>query len=70
MKKLTAWVGRMMFGTGIVIALGFGAQQAFSSSAVEDCQPCQSTPECCQCCVEEMGAEDGICFPPACFCIG
>ncbi len=71
MRRMIAWAGRVAFGAVVAVALGFGGQQVFASagSVETDCQPCETTPECRKCCIEEMDADDGICYPPACFCI-
>ncbi len=71
MRRMIAWAGRVAFGAGVVLALGFGGLQVFASarSVETDCQPCETTDECRTCCIEEMHAKDGICYPPACFCI-
>jgi hypothetical protein len=73
MCKMIAWAGRVAFGAGVALALGFGGQQAFASarSVETDCQPCYSMQECIDCCIDEMGAKDGYCVVAtgACFCI-
>jgi|GEM_PF-2947372 len=72
MRRMIASAGRVAFGAGVVLALGFGGQQAFASADTEeDCQPCYSQEECVTCCINELHAEDGYCViaTGACFCI-
>jgi len=62
-------LGSIGFTLVILGALGFGTIQALSlQPRAEDCQPCATTPECAQCCVEELGWDNGTCFPPNCIC--
>lgn len=52
MSRLIAWAGRIAFGAGIVLALGFGGQQALASSSAVDCPFCDTDKDCWECCPE------------------
>ena len=68
MRRIIAWAARASFAVMVALALGFGAQQAFGSSAGGgDCQPCATQEECQACC--ELQGEDGFCtVTHACLC--
>ena len=55
MRRTINWVGRIVFGAGVVIALGFGAQQALASSSLVDCPYCDTNDDCDVCCYPETG---------------
>jgi hypothetical protein len=76
MSRLIAWLGRIVFVLGVVVALGFGAHQgvAFHSPILlEDCDVyCPDDQECAVCCIR-AGGIGGECpgLPPAdtvCIC--
>lgn len=50
MHNVIAWAGRLVFGAAIVLALGFGGQQAFGSSSAVDCPYCDTYEDCYECC--------------------
>lgn len=70
MRPWTRTLAQSLLGGFVLSALAFGAAQALGGQADRgDCQGCTSTPQCAQCCIEELGFEDGVCFPPNCICI-
>jgi hypothetical protein len=74
-SRLIAWLGRVVFVLGVVVALGFGLQQAVASGSavLEDCdQYCPNDTECAKCCLR-AGGSGGECVGPGklwCMCIG
>ena len=55
MRDIISWAGRVVFGAAIVLALGFGGQQAFASSSAVDCPFCDTSDDCFECC--ELGGD-------------
>jgi len=76
MSRLIVWLGRVVFVLGVVVALGFGLQQAVASdnAVFEDCnQYCPHDEEECAACCVRAGGTGGECWGPpsfpTCICI-
>lgn len=69
--RITKWIGRIVFTSGLAIALAFGAGQALASgSGLELCEgTCPNEKACDTCCVEH-GGSGGACFLDYCICEG
>jgi hypothetical protein len=66
----TRKAGRWSVAAVILGAFAFGATQALASTPRgDDCQPCATTKECNQCCIDVLHLEGGVCFPPVCLCL-
>lgn len=65
MQKLPTWIGRAVFVFGLVVSLGFGAQQALASgpgSSMLACDGyCPEDEQGCSDCCQQMGASGGQC---------
>lgn len=74
MRNTLALLPRVALSLAVALAIGAGANQALSASTTaqqQACNPCTSTKECNQCCINEIHAAGGVCDLPAgrCFCI-
>ena len=76
MRKIIAWAGRIVFGSAVVLCLGFGTQQALGFGAHEGrdtlfiCdQYCPEDPDMCdECCRLFPPATGGQCSGNSCYC--
>jgi hypothetical protein len=68
MRARLSWIGRVLFGAGVAVALALGTAQALASPRTLSCESCVSTPECIDCC-RAMDFDFGICPFPGSECL-
>jgi hypothetical protein len=67
MRARLSWIGRVLFGAGVAVALALGTAQALASPRSLSCESCVSNDECDRCCID--GFSLGVCPFPGSECL-